>query len=299
VLLVLGLLACATGRQPAALGWSLGGEAHVFVAGDRFARDFFHQLTGRGGLSDSLARRTLVAVEARQARSATVLSASGAAPAQLTLARFHAPQTCGYAGMVTELVLAFPPGGRSTPRSHVTVVALLDAPPFAGGAGSPRSTLTRAGARDLVNRVAQRAESVSRRPRATLVRQLTIDPDQAADAGEVVPVGSRYAVGFRARYVTAPSDTLLITGVAATDIELRELRWVVPPQRLRLTGGMITPTNPGLRYSLRGTVAGAGGGTLLLLDEIADVSPRDSRATAVDLESRRVVAAQPLALRCP
>lgn len=302
MLLVLGLLACATGRRPAALGWSLGGEAHVFVAGDRFARDFFHQLTGRGGLSDSLARRALVAVEARQARSATVLSASGAAPARLTLARFHAPQTCGYAGMVTELVLAFPPGdsgGRSTPPSHVTVVALLDAPPFAGGAGARRSTLTRAGARDLVNRVAQRAESVSRRPRATLVRQLTIDPDQAADAGEVVPVGSRYAVGFRARYVTAPSDTLLITGVAATDIELRELRWVVQPQRLRLTRGMIAPTNPGVRYSLRGTVVGAGGGTLLLLDEIADVSPRDSRATAVDLESRRVVAAQPLALRCP
>jgi len=50
-------------------------------------------------------------VDARQARSATVLSANGAAPARLTLARFHAPQTCGYPGIVTELVLAFPPGG--------------------------------------------------------------------------------------------------------------------------------------------------------------------------------------------
>ncbi len=37
---VLGLLACAGGGQHAALGWSLGGEAHVFVADDRFARDF-------------------------------------------------------------------------------------------------------------------------------------------------------------------------------------------------------------------------------------------------------------------
>jgi len=54
-----------------------------------------------------------------------------------------------------------------------------------------------------------------------------------------------------------------------------------------------------VRYSLRGTVAGAGGTALLLVDEIADVSPRDSRATAVDPETRRVVAAQPLALRCP
>jgi len=273
----------------------------VFVAGDRFARDFYRQLTGSGRLSDSLARRSLVAVEARTARRATVLSASGAAPARLTLARFHAPRTCGYAGIVTELVLAFPPaggGGRSTPRSHVAVVALLDAPPFAGGAGPQRSTLTRANARELVNRVAQRAESVSRGPRAALLRQLTVDADQAADAGEVVALGTGYGVGFRARVVTTVSDTLLLTGIAATDIELRALRWVVRPRRMRLTGGMIRATT-GVRYSLRGTVAGSGGGTLLLLHEIADVAVRDSRATAVDADTRRVVAAQPLALRCP
>jgi len=35
------------------------------------------------------------------------------------------------------------------------------------------------------------------------------------------------------------------------------------------------------------------------VDEFADVSPRDSRATAVDVDSRRIIAAQPLALRCP
>ena len=133
-----------------------------------------------------------------------------------------------------------------------------------------------------------------------LIRQLTVDPEQAADAGEVVPIGTRYAVGFRARYVTAApaSDTLLITGVATTDVDLRELRWVVRPRRIRLTGGMIR-TSAAVRYSLRGTVAGSGGGALLLLDEIADVSPLDSRATAVDPATRRIVAAQPLALRCP
>jgi len=38
---------------------------------------------------------------------------------------------------------------------------------------------------------------------------------------------------------------------------------------------------------------------LLLLDEIADVLVRDSRTTAVDPVTRRVLAAQPLALRCP
>jgi len=64
-------------------------------------------------------------------------------------------------------------------------------------------------------------------------------------------------------------------------------------------GGMISRPNPGVRYSLRGTVAGSGSEALLLVDEIADVSPRDSRATVVDATTRRVIAAQPLALRCP
>jgi hypothetical protein len=308
VVLLIGLLAeaCASsGSRPlGALGWSLGGEAHVFVAGDRYARDFFRELTGTGGLTDSLARRALVAVEAGKPRSATVLSANGAAPAQLTLARFHARGTCGYSGIVTELVLAFPPGGTrsgSTPPSHVPVVALLDGSPFAGSAGAPRATLTRSAMRGLVNRVAQRAESVSRGSRATLVRQLTVDADQAADAGEVVPFGAHYAVGFRARYATADSDTVLVTGVAATDLELRELHWVVRLQRFPLRGGMITGTRSdgGQRYSLRGAVLGSAGSTLLLVDEIADVSVRDSRATAVDVDTRRIVATQPLALRCP
>jgi hypothetical protein len=307
VVLLIGLLAqgCASSAStpPGALGWSLGGEAHVFVAGDRYARDLYRELTGTGGLTDSLAQRTLVAVEAGKPRSATVLSGSGAAPARLTLARFHARGACGYAGIVTELVLAFPPGGTrigSTPPSHVTVVALLDGSPFAETAGPPRATLTRSGTRDLVNRVAQRAESVSRGSRATLIRPLIVDADQAADAGEVVPFGARYAVGFRARYATA-DDTVLVTGVAATDLELRALHWVVRPQRLPLRGGMITGTRSAgaKRYSLRGAVPGSPGSTLLLIHDIADVSVRDSRATAVDVDTRRLIAAQPLALRCP
>lgn len=132
------------------------------------------------------------------------------------------------------------------------------------------------------------------------VRQLGLDPDQAADAGEVLPFRSSYAVGFRARYVTTADDTILVTGVAATDLELREVHWVVGPRRLELRGGMIAAARPGgdTRYSLRGTVPGSKGSTLLLLNEIADVSPRDSRATAVDADTRRVVATQPLALRC-
>ena len=310
MLLALGLLACATGGHPGALGWSLGGEAHVFIADDGFARAFYRELTGNGRLTDALEGRLLVAVEARTARSATVLSMNGAAPARVTLARFHAPQTCGYAGIVTELVLAFPPGGaagRSAPPSHVTVVALLDAPPFAAGAGPARPGLSAADARALVRRVADRAEIATRGAPLGLLHPPTLDADRAADAGEVVALGPRYGVGFRATFVPGSSaDTTLITGVAATDLELRNLSWVVGPERMRLHGGMITSPlaakrrgGQGVRYSVRGTVSGPGGGTLLLLDEIADVSARDSRAMAVDPATRRVVAAQPLALRCP
>ncbi len=108
-------------------------------------------------------------------------------------------------------------------------------------------------------------------------------------------------MGFRARYVTAATDTMFVTGVAVTDVELRDLRWVIRPLRVGLRGGrMRAPARrPAVRYSVRGAVAGAGGGMLLLLDEIADVLVRDSRTTAVDPATRRVLAAQPLALRCP
>ena len=279
----------------------------MFIADDVFARDFYRELTGKRNLRDALEGHPLVAVDGRGGRSATVLSGSGAAPARLTLARFHAPQTCGYRGLVTELVLAFPPGGtagRSAPPSHVTVVALLDAQPFVGGAGPMRARLSTRDAMALVRRVADRAEQDTRGPTMGLLHAPTLDADQAADAGEIVPLRSAYAVGFRASYVRtageSTTDTVLITGVAATDPDLRHLRWVVRPTRLRLRGGMARQTErSAVRYSLRGAVTGAGGHALLLVDEIADVSARDSRATAVDAETRRLVAAQPLALRCP
>ncbi|HEV2672087.1 MAG TPA: hypothetical protein VGU74_13415 [Gemmatimonadales bacterium] len=300
VLIGLGLLACASsgGGPRAALGWSLGGEAHVFVADDRFARDFYRELTGSGRLQDTLEGHPLIAVEPRTVRGATVLSARGAAPARLTLVRFHAAQTCGATSVVTELVLAFPPGsgaGRITPPSHVTVVALLDGPPYANSARPQGASLSRSKALELVRQVAQRAQT-----RGTLLGSFTLDPDKAADAGEVITVSKgRYAVGFRARFLGAEDDTLLVTGVAVTDTGARNLRWVVRPVRSRLANGMMASGTGASRYSLRGAVAGEGKGVFLLLDEIADVAPRDSRATAVDPETGRVVAAQPLALRCP
>jgi hypothetical protein len=302
VLIGLGLLACASGGggggHRAALGWSLGGEAHVFIADDRFARDFYRELTGSGRLQDSLAEHPLIAVEPRAVRGATVLSARGAAPARLTLVRFHAAEACGATNLVTELVLAFPPGsgaGRNTPPSQVTVVALLDVPPFTSSARPQGASLSRAKALELVRQVARRAET-----RGTLLSAFTLDPDKAADAGEVTTVSKgRYAVGFRARFLVGGDDTLLVTGIALTDTGTHNFRWVVRPVRSRLTDGMMSSGSGASRYSLRSAVAGEGNGVLLLLDEIADVSPRDSRATAVDPESGHVVASQPLALRCP
>ena len=295
-------MGCAGNRPSGALGWSLGGEAHVFIAGDAFARDFYRELRGNGNLTDSLRQKPLITVEPRRQHSATVLSASGAALGRLVLARFHARDVCSHAQTVTELVFAFPPGGtagRSAPPSHVPVVALLKAQPFAAGAGTFAVTLSRGEALRLVTRVAQRADSATGAP-APFVRALTLDPDQAEDAGEVVPLFHRspgqYAVGFRARLAGA-SDTAFVTGIAISDTAAQALRWVMRPQRIRFARGAL-PANA-KRYSLRGSVAGEAGGTLLLIDEIADVSLADSRALAVDAESRSIVAEQPLALRCP
>ncbi len=267
----------------------------MFVADDRYARDFYRLLTGTGRLQDSLTGHPLVAVEPRSIRGATVLSARGAAPARLTLARFHAAQTCGPSTLVTELVLAFPPGGIGgrTPPSHVNVVALLDAPP-ASGPPPEVTPLSRTRALELVRQVAQLAES-----RATLLGSFMLDPDKAEDAGEVIPLSNnRYAVGFRGRFLASDGDTLLVTGLAVTKRDAQELRWVLRPLHSRLSNGMAAAKGPA-RYSLRGAVTGVDGRALLLVDQIADVAPRDSRATAVDPETGRVVAAQPLALRCP
>ena len=90
---------------------------------------------------------------------------------------------------------------------------------------------------------------------------------------------------------------MLITGVAVTDTALRGVSWPVRPRRTRLVGGMISAG--ARRYSLRGAVAGEGGGTLLLIDAIADMNVGDSRAMALDAVTRNVIAEQPLALRCP
>jgi hypothetical protein len=176
------------------------------------------------------------------------------------------------------------------------------------GAASPR--LSSRAALDLVTRVAQAAERLhgGRRAAAPL-GTIALDPDRATDAGEVLPLPRRhppghYAVGFRVRFAEPSGDTVLVTGIAESDTSLRALHWLMWPVRARLVRGMMPPGRNGVRYSLRGTVGGLrgpGGGPvpLLLVHEVAEVAARDSRATAVESGGGRVVAAQPLALRCP
>jgi hypothetical protein len=294
VLIALGLLACGAARQHGALGFSLGGEAHVFVADDRFSRSYYERLTGSTHLKDSLARRALIPLPPpRSRRRAQVFASSGATPATVTLVRFHAPGACGYQGIVTEFVLAFPPtsAGAHPPAPHAPVVAILTDGTTTTGPTPTQPPLSRQSALSLLNSVVARAIGGD-----SLLRPLALDPDQAADAGEVVPLMSSYGVGFRARVLRSDGDTALITGVASTDRDVKRLRWVIQPRHVRLTGGMIPATSGGVRYSLRGAVEP---GALILVDEFTDISARNSRATARSLESGEIFAAQPLALRCP
>jgi hypothetical protein len=102
------------------------------------------------------------------------------------------------------------------------------------------------------------------------------------------------------RFAEPSGDTVLVTGIAESDTSLRRLHWLVRPARARLARGMMPPGRNGVRYSLRGTIGGLREpAPLLLVHEVADVAARDSRATAVESGDGRVVAAQPLALRCP
>jgi hypothetical protein len=304
------LAACASGGARtsgvAALGWSLGGEAHVFVTGDRFAAELYAELTARPPqqLRDSLARRRLVAISPPAGRrAATVFFPNGSATAALTLARFHTAGACGRPDLVTELVLAFPPASRrSTPPSHAVVVAVLDRTETDVNARAPSPPLRADAARELVIRVAQAAErALGGRRAAAPLGVVSLDRDRASDAGEVLPLPvagaqrtPRYAVGFRVRFADPQGDTVLVTGIADADTAARGLRWIVRPTRGRLVRGMMSEGRNRQRYSLRGAV-----GPLVLVHEIAEVNARDSRAIAVRADNGRIIAAQPLALRCP
>src|SRR2546422_115757 len=220
----------------AAIGWSLGGEVHVFVVDDSFEQRRF------------------------------------APPAQ------------------SPVVALF--GSSSILAQDVSLPSPL-----------PTDARVR-----LLGRVAARAAHMTSRasPERALAGALTVDPDRAADAGELLPTAGRdpelrYALAIRARFLESSGDTTLVTGVAVADSAGAQLRWGMRPVRFRLRVGLAESESgmAGVRYVLRGTgLAPGDAGELLLIDEVNDASPAASRALAVDPWRRRVLAAQPLALRC-
>src|SRR5713226_2466997 len=123
----------------AALGWTLGGEVHLFLVDSESTRRVYsrivraHLAAAPASFDSAVARRPVVTLAAESlgvhaaADVATILSASGAAPAELRLIRLHGSGDCLVPSPVTELVYAFTaPALPTAPRSHTPVVGLLE-----------------------------------------------------------------------------------------------------------------------------------------------------------------------------
>ncbi|HET7790065.1 MAG TPA: hypothetical protein VFK78_04640, partial [Gemmatimonadales bacterium] len=147
----------------AALGWTLGGEAHVFVTDSDFAREVYNTQDPAAKttpLPRALARRRIVVIDADtvpgHARAAApsaamIASTDGAVPALLRLVRVHRGEDCGAAGPVVELVYAITPEALpAAPPAHAVVLALLDAPPSGISRRTPPAALSPADARRLI-----------------------------------------------------------------------------------------------------------------------------------------------------
>ncbi|MBI1967622.1 MAG: hypothetical protein HYS40_06505 [Gemmatimonadetes bacterium] len=314
----------AGGRfEGAALGWTLGSEVHLFVADSDFARQVYRRVLRPGlagdapaGLDSAFGARHVLSLSADRIPArrrdpgyfdATVLHRGGAVPVALELIRLHRPGDCSAPGAVTELVYSFPQAALpAVPPSHSAVAGLFRAPAFLRSGAAPRPALDRDAARRLAARAAEAAEhltAMSAAPRATpLTRRLALDADLAADAADVLSLlnparsAAPYAVAVRARFREPDGDTVFVSAVVLTDTALTRPHWVMRPVRARLVGGLL---EDGVRYVLRGVVIHPPSEReLLLVDRIADVEAEQARALAIDPWARRVVAAQPLALRC-
>src|SRR5947208_832476 len=126
----------------AALGWTLGGEVHLFIADSDLTRRVYAtivrpHLTGTPQSFDSaFTRRPVVTLAAESLnagsdhqdpllRDVTVLSTNPAVSGDLRLVRLHAAGDCLVPVAVTELVYGFPPTTLpAAPPSHATVVGL-------------------------------------------------------------------------------------------------------------------------------------------------------------------------------
>ena len=318
---------------PAALGWTLGSEVHLFIADSDLTYRVYRSvvqphLSAAPPTFDAAVappRRSVVTVAAESLKAApdrrdpltsdiTVLSTAAPVPADLRLVRLHAPGDCLVPAPVTELVFGFSQASLpSAPPSHTTVVGLFGRRATPGRA-TVGERLTGEPARRYIRRVALDAERRTRVPGTTVAwplgDRLAVDMNAATDAGEALKLEDRsgvpkVAVGVRVRFIesSGEGDTVLVSGVAIADTAGRRIAWVTRPVRVRLRGGGVVPQEHsaplGVRYVLHGwTARGDGDGPLLLIDQIAEVSALDSRTLVVDPHGPRVLAAQPLALRC-
>ncbi|HEY6853210.1 MAG TPA: hypothetical protein VI139_03100 [Gemmatimonadales bacterium] len=300
----------------AALGWTLGSEVHLFVADSAFTQQVYDSLLrAKFGPKPPAAPMLSLGGDKIATRptmpgyyDATILFPGGASPADLVLVRLHQPGRCGAASAVVELIYSFPQAAAPlVPRAHTTVVGYFREPAFFAEQRRPAAAPPDSVSRRLLAglaRAAVRRTAPHRAATERLAAPLAADPDAEADAGEVQRLsGGAYAAALRARVVSGPRDTALVTGVALVDGDGMPQRWFLGPTRSALVGGSIREPDGGPaapRYVLRGVVAfPPEHGTLLLIDAISDVSPRASRSIVVDPRSMRVVAAQPLALHCP
>lgn len=292
-----------------AIGWTLGSEVHFFIADSAVAARTYRLLWDAPGWDSAFVSRRVIALAADRVRArhlepgefdASVLHANGAVPVALELVRLHQAGDCAVRVPVTELVYSFPQAALpAVPPARTTVVGLFRTPAALRVAAAPPPA-DRDVARLLVDRVVQAALRVtSRRGGAAaqpLAGHLAFDPELAADAAEVRPLGTRFAVAIRARFREPGGDTTFVSAVAVTDVAVRQLTWVTRPHRAPLVGGQL---RDGVRYVLRGVVRyPVSGRDLLLIDRIDDVDLDAAREMVVDPKSRRVLAAQPLALRC-
>ena len=119
-----------------ALGWSLGGEVHLLVPGDDFARALYEGIEGARPYDSAFTSRPLVTFDADSLRrgphddpaAATILSRGSAVPARLSLVRWHAAAMCSPPGVVTELVYRYDQRDLPrVPRAHSTVIGVLGA----------------------------------------------------------------------------------------------------------------------------------------------------------------------------
>jgi hypothetical protein len=315
----------------AAIGWSLGAEVHVFVVDDSFAERAYARLGTarllsqysdvRGALDQRPSGVVAIAIAGQELDSqprggghglttASILSRGRVAQGELTLIRIHSAGACAQPQLVTELVYRLPPEqSRFAPPAQAQVVAVFGGSPVPARSLRPPPALTPAARSALLAAVATRAAHATSPaalpPEHLLTGEVAVDPERAADAGEVLTLAGLYprlphALAVRVRVLESAGDTVLVTAVAMTDSAGARVRWVMRPLRFRLRAGFAEPAagRGAVRYVLRGAALSPDHGELLLIDLVNDVSPGESRILAVNPGDGRVLAAQPLALRC-